>query len=103
MNVVHEPPYDYFRFTPYALELMLRRANLDIVCIRNQGGGWAMLGQNVAWRTAAAAPFRGGLGARLGVLVAHVAAAPFFLLEHVDKRADWYEALNYLAVARKGF
>jgi SAM-dependent methyltransferase len=101
MNVVHEAPHDYFRFTPYALELLLAQASLSVVCIRNQGGGWAMLGQNVAWRVAALGHARGKVGQVGGLLLAQAAALPFFVMERFDKRAAFHEGVGYLAVARK--
>jgi SAM-dependent methyltransferase len=101
MNVVHEPPYDYFRFTPYGLRLLFENAGFEVVCIRHQGGGWAMLGQNVAWRVGALVPAAGRPAQILSVLLAHAAATPFFMLEHLDKRAAFHESINYLVVGKR--
>ncbi len=35
---IHEEPYDYFRFSPFALKLLLERAGLDSVQVTAQGG-----------------------------------------------------------------
>jgi SAM-dependent methyltransferase len=38
---VHEAPYDYFRYTPYALEYMLTKAGFSEFVIEPMGGGLA--------------------------------------------------------------
>lgn len=35
---VHEAPHDYFRYTPYGLEYMLRKAGFDSVVVEPQAG-----------------------------------------------------------------
>jgi SAM-dependent methyltransferase len=101
MNVVHEPPHDYYRFTPYALRSMMEDAKLEVHLIKPQGGGWAMLGQNVAWRVSGFAVGGGRLRGTASLLLANALALPFFLLERLDQRAAFHEAINYLVVGQK--
>lgn len=39
---VHEAPYDYFRYTKYGLDHMLRKAGFKDVCITANTGFWSM-------------------------------------------------------------
>jgi SAM-dependent methyltransferase len=35
---IHEAPYDFFRYTPYGLQLLLERAGFQDICIQPQAG-----------------------------------------------------------------
>jgi SAM-dependent methyltransferase len=41
----HEEPYDFFRFTRYGFEHLLREAGLEVSEIMANGGKWALTGQ----------------------------------------------------------
>jgi len=41
----HEIPYDFFRFTRYGFEYILKNAGFEIVEVTPNGGQWAMTGQ----------------------------------------------------------
>lgn len=41
----HEEPYDFFRFTKYGLEGLIKEAGLEVEYIKANGGKWALLGQ----------------------------------------------------------
>jgi SAM-dependent methyltransferase len=62
---LHEKPHDYYRFTRYALELLCKENNLDVVTLQERYGAFATIGQMIAlmvylpnagrrWRTHAA-------------------------------------------------
>ncbi len=42
---LHEQPYDFYRYTPYALELLLKNAGFDDIELEPQGGWHASLAQ----------------------------------------------------------
>ncbi len=42
---LHEEPYDYYRFTKYGFETILRKNKFQIMEIIANGGKWALLGQ----------------------------------------------------------
>lgn len=42
---VHEAPHDFYRFTPYALEDLLRGAGLEVKSIEPMGGYFCLLGK----------------------------------------------------------
>jgi SAM-dependent methyltransferase len=41
----HETPHDYFRFTRYGLQHLLRNAGFECQLVKAQGGVWAAVGQ----------------------------------------------------------
>lgn len=45
---LHEEPYDYFRFTRFGLEALVRNAGLTCVCLEERSGGWEALAQLLA-------------------------------------------------------
>ncbi|MEK9137266.1 MAG: class I SAM-dependent methyltransferase [Bacteroidota bacterium] len=45
---LHEEPYDFFRYTKYALELLANQHGLDVVYIKERGGAIAALGQMIS-------------------------------------------------------
>ena len=45
---LHEEPHDYYRFTPYSLEYLLKQSGWDILRIRNRGGTWLELGYRLS-------------------------------------------------------
>lgn len=52
---LHEPPYDFYRYTRYGLEHLFRRAGLRLLSLQPQGGTWLLVGQilnNFLWRAA---------------------------------------------------
>jgi len=100
MNVVHEKPRDYFRFTPYGVEYLLQRAGFTIKVIQNTGGFWAMIGQNINWRLGHVWHTRPWLN-RLWIALSSWVTVPFFLLDMLDTRAAFDESINYVVVAQR--
>lgn len=41
---LHEEPHDYFRFTRFGLEHLVRASGLEMIEIREQGGVWTVVG-----------------------------------------------------------
>lgn len=41
----HEEPFDFFRFTKYGLEGLIKEAGMEVEYIKANGGKWALLGQ----------------------------------------------------------
>jgi hypothetical protein len=87
---VHQAPHDYFRYTRYGLEYLLREAGFDVEEMTPAGGLFTVLArrmfnacQTAWWLTPALAP--------LGLLVA--------LLDRLDRRQDF--TLGYRCIARK--
>jgi SAM-dependent methyltransferase len=87
----HETPYDFFRYTRFGLEHLLRAAGLEVVEIREQGGVWATIGQ----LTALELFHLGDRGQRFVPLLNR-------LIVRLEERGGREEqALNWLVLARK--
>lgn len=43
----HEEPYDFYRYTRYGLEHLLKQSGFRIVELKAQGGTWATIGQMI--------------------------------------------------------
>lgn len=41
----HEVPYDYFRYTRFGLELLLKRNGFSVQSVKSTGGAFALIGQ----------------------------------------------------------
>jgi len=48
---IHESPYDYFRYTPYALKYMFEKAGFEIVEISPAGGFFSMMALKINYFT----------------------------------------------------
>jgi len=46
-NELHEEPFDYFRYTKYALMHLANEAGLELVELMQRGGFWSVLSQSV--------------------------------------------------------
>jgi SAM-dependent methyltransferase len=44
---LHEEPYDFFRFTRYGFDYILKKAGFEVVEILSNGGAWALSGQSL--------------------------------------------------------
>lgn len=88
---LHEEPHDYFRFTEYGLNYLLRTTEFEITTINPNGGGWGLCGQ-VLIHTLERTPFRNRFARRLINYI-------FAVLD--DRFPDRTNTLNYVAVARK--
>jgi SAM-dependent methyltransferase len=100
---IHEAPYDFFRYTPHGLSLMLERAGFKDVNIEPQAGFFTMIVMKLNYFS-----LRFVRGPRILRLVIHGALricwymsqtlAPY--LDRIDR--NWMlETTGYFAVARK--
>ncbi len=104
----HQRPHDYFRFTSYALQLMLARAGLDVVSVEPLGGFFVYLGTQIAFvpkylfsgvRTRAGRWALRPVEIAAVVLLGGLIPAICYSLDPLDKRRDL--TLGYAAVARR--
>ncbi|MBI3951162.1 MAG: class I SAM-dependent methyltransferase [Acidobacteria bacterium] len=87
---LHEIPHDYYRFTQYGLQHLVKSCGLTPVLVKEQGAAWAVIGQAIC----------NTLQGRRG----WHRIIPFINLVFglVDRRwRDRGDALNHLIVARK--
>jgi SAM-dependent methyltransferase len=95
---LHEEPRDFFRYTPFGLEHVLREAGFDAIEVRPLSGQWTTLAM---LRGYALQPYRRGrlLTAAVDALTACALAIAVRLDElHFREAFSW----NHIAVARKG-
>ena len=99
MVALHEAPRDYFRFTVFGLEHVLRAAGLEPVAIRPLGGFWAMIAQQLEFRLLWDRGARWRWLRRIELAVGRFALG---ILAGLDgRRPDERYALNIVATARK--
>ncbi|WP_448375911.1 methyltransferase domain-containing protein [Fervidobacterium sp.] len=102
---VHSPPHDYFRYTPFALDYMLRKSGFIDIKVEPAGGIFSTIVLKLNYLSLRL--IRGPLYVRL--LVKYV-LVPFWtmgqlfapLLDKLDKRKI-NEAPGYFVIARKPF
>jgi len=93
---VHEEPRDYFRFTPFGLAYLARRAGLEPVSVHAMAGYWVTAGARFCC-------YLGRLERHRLALLAWAACAPVQLVSWaLDRlrRVDG-DAWNHLMIARK--
>lgn len=100
---LHEEPHDYYRYTPYALELLLKKAGFKDIQIEHNGNWFSMLSLKIA-------NFR-PLAKSVSPSVRRILGLPFFLtgillqrfaplLDRLDP-APRTNALGYFVTAKK--
>ena len=91
----HQQPHDYFRFTRYGLELLLRRAGFGDISIQPVGGFFRLLARRM-WNSLQFFP-----GPLIFVAAIFVAPAALVLplFDGLDRRRNF--TLGYICVARK--
>ncbi|WP_138992918.1 bifunctional 2-polyprenyl-6-hydroxyphenol methylase/3-demethylubiquinol 3-O-methyltransferase UbiG [Larkinella sp. C7] len=100
----HEQPYDFHRFTQFALRAYADDHGFDVVEIRPQGGRFLVIGFFLAWSLPTL--FKNTFG-QPGFLFAVVAFFPlnfliallFFLLDPLDRKREF--TMNYECIFRK--
>ncbi len=103
---LHEEPYDFFRFTRYGFEYVLKKAGFEIVSIEANGGKWSVAGQ--AFMHALYPDiyfmkgFKGRMLRRLIKRIGGPAGLNNFFLK-LDKKSgpDVSNTMNYVIVAQK--
>jgi SAM-dependent methyltransferase len=96
---VHEPPYDFFRYTQYGLEFLLKKAGFKDIQVVADSGFWTMLALKINYQT-----YR--YGGKLGKWV-HWVLAPFWwlnqtllpLMDKIDNNKR--ETVSYCATATR--
>ena len=101
LSLLHEVPNDYWRFTRYGLEQLLRKASLEVLSVEPTAGIFGFAGHlfSLAWMmTAGAVPGFRRAAWRLNT------AVMVGLLGRLDRRFGAAGVLpcDYVAVARKG-
>jgi hypothetical protein len=98
--MLHEEPYDYYRYTVYGLDHMLKRAGLRPLRIDPAGGAWRLLGQTLLNHKSFGRKIRIPLVSdgilRATVLVVNVACT---LLDGANMNVK--DTVNYQLVAKK--
>ncbi len=101
--MVHEAPFDYFRYSPFALEHLLTEAGFVDISIEPEGGFWAMWALKLCYFLERATRGRGPLRrlARLAVRPVWFGVQALALwLDRFD-REPTLEAASYYTTARR--
>lgn len=101
----HEEPYDFFRFTKYGFEYILKETGFTDITITPNGGKWAMVGQLLHNSLRSSCYGKKSTGARVlkgfyyVFRVKWIINTLFAWLDKIDK--DYSSTLNFVVVARK--
>lgn len=103
----HEEPYDFFRFTKYGIEGLLKQSKLETVYVKANGGKWALLGQLIILNFTERAPGQKFLSRfknnifrlLLGKLWVNLI---FGRLDKISSTPEYHNTINFVFVARKG-
>ena len=100
---LHEKPHDYYRFTRYGLEHLVRRAGLAMISCHEQGGAWRLIGQamsNTFWRGHYRRGTASWLIARVaGALGSSILNAIAPVMDRIFYDPD--DTLNYVVLAQR--
>jgi SAM-dependent methyltransferase len=88
---LHEEPYDFFRFTTYGLEYLLKEAGFAEIEIVPNGGKWALCGQVLIHCVTGTFLYRRRVIMMINRLFSHLD----------DRHRDFRNTMNYVVVARK--
>ena len=97
MWVLHEEPRDFFRYSPFGLEALLRHAGFDAVSVTPIGGQWSTLAllMSYALRDSRLRSTRADVGRRLAGTLQECA-------RRIERRqAKTWMSWNHLAVGRR--
>jgi len=100
----HEEPYDFFRFTKYGFDYILKETGFETVEIKPNGGKWALVGQvflnSIRASFEKKSPKRKFIKALYFIFRVKWLVNIFFgWLDKVDK--DYSATLNFVVVAKK--
>ncbi len=95
---LHEIPHDYFRFTRYGIEYLLKKVSFKILKIEPMGGAWSLIGQSILSHLASPygsygffRPFRNLIKIFLNTV-----------FSYLDRRfPDREDTMGYMLLARK--
>lgn len=94
---LHEKPYDYFRFTSYALDFLLKNAGFEIIFIKPRGGYFWYLGDRL--RKFPTFIKRRVLRRAISPIFQLLLPLICFYLDRLDEKKDW--TLGYSCFCRK--
>lgn len=104
---LHYEPNDFFRFTKYGIEYLLKKNNFEIIAALRIGGIFSLIGQRIVdllWRLLVRI-LRPVCGARFAEKTASLCAFPwsllFYFLAILGDRIESGEALGWVVLARK--
>ena len=106
---IHQPPYDFFRFTYYGLEHLLRKSGFTIQSIKPQGGFFLYLASSLQHMHRVLFPLGRPLLKRILLFPLQFFVAAFavvlgplvlYSLDGLDKKRDF--TLNYECICKKG-
>ena len=95
---LHEEPYDFFRFTKYALQMLARSNGLNVITLTERGGAFSALGQLLS------AVLYDRFGKRTTTrIIFKVLSAPVVILCQMLDKMFYYPklTLGYVLVAQK--
>lgn len=100
----HEEPYDFFRFTKYGFEHILKKAGFHDIEIIPNGGKWAMTGQIFLNSFRSSAEKKGTKRKFFKILytvfrIKWLTNVFFSWLDRIDK--DYSATLNFVVIAKK--
>lgn len=102
---IHEAPHDYFRYSPYALRYMFKKAGFKEVIVEAQGGFFITWLLKINYFTSR---FRYVGHSKIIEKIVTIVLAPFWtfnqliapILDHLDRHKE-AEASGYMVTARK--
>ncbi len=95
--LMHQAPQDYYRFTRYGLEHVLRKAGFEVVSIRPVGGAFWNLGSRSLYLLSHFEPYP--LALLLSPFFGLVIPLLCFYLDRLDRRRE--DTLGHTVVARR--
>ncbi len=95
---VHNPPTDFYRFTPFGLRYLFAQSGLSVLYVNPMGGLWALIATRVAFRLHERMGHR-----RVISFIARCLASPVLGLGRLLDRWDWCpeDTQNNFAVGKK--
>ncbi|MBN9350818.1 MAG: class I SAM-dependent methyltransferase [Chitinophagaceae bacterium] len=102
----HEEPTDFFRFTKYGLEGLIKEYGLEVELIKANGGKWAFLGQMIIINFSEK-PGENKSLSRLKTLVFKILLCKVWInlifrkLDKISSQPEYHNTLNFVFVARK--
>lgn len=102
----HEVPHDFFRFTKYGLEGLIKETGFEVEYIKANGGKWALLGQILILNFTEAVE-RPSTLSKLKKLIFRILLAKVWInlifskLDKISSSPEYHNTLNFVFVAKK--
>jgi SAM-dependent methyltransferase len=100
LSRLHEVPHDYYRYTEYGLDYLLRRSGLEIEMLQTRGGLFSFLGHQAATVLLGLAWGSSGIGAAVRWLNRWLLTYPCYGLDKIGAQQKLFP-LGYVLVARR--